>query len=153
MGQKDWERYLQDPRLPQGAKDDFQERLSSSITQGQRYEALGYLELALNEYQKENDRPIRSAIDAEIRQQSFCHVGDIYRKLGEIGKAILAYQEAMGLYNRYSLGHPTYEELAEVYLEQGEVEEAIKMCELGLERSPSWGLKQLLNKARSLLEG
>ncbi len=141
---------MQDPSTFQSTKDDLQAMWSSHLKRGEDFRFRGLLREAIQEYEKEMDRPINATIDAEIVESAFWQMGNAYRELGEVEKAIAAYQKALELFRQYRVGMWPHQSLAELYLEQGRVNEAIDLCNEELEKSNSWGAKQILEKAMAL---
>jgi tetratricopeptide (TPR) repeat protein len=141
---------VEDPSMPQSTKDDLQTMWSSHLKRGRDFHVRGMLREAIREYEREMDRPINAPIDAEIVESAFWQMGNAYRELGQVEKAITAYEKALELFRQYRVGTWPHESLAELYLEQGRIEEAIDLCNEELEKTDSWGAKQLLAKAMAL---
>jgi tetratricopeptide (TPR) repeat protein len=144
-------RHFDTPDTPQSVKDDVHALMGSHVTKGVRLQTQGLLREAIAESAKEHERPIKSSIDAEIVQTSYWHVGRVYRQLGELGKAIAALLKAAELLQQHHAGSSPYEDLAEIFIEQGELDKAIEMCQESLRLSPRTKYaQQLLDKAIEL---
>ncbi len=144
-------RHFDTPDTPQSVKDDVHALLGSHLTKGVRLQTQGLLHEAIAEFAKEHARPIKSSIDAEIVQTSYWHVGRVYRQLGELDKAIAALLKAAELLQQHGVGSSPYEDLAEIFIEQGELDKAIEMCQEDLRIWPHAPYpRQLLEKAIEL---
>ena len=146
-------RFLDDPKSDDAAKDNIRSLMTSHLTAGMQLQQKGLLREAIEEYAKENDRPIRSDIDAEITQKSYGHIGMVYRQLGELESAEAAFQKARELWKRYHVGVSPHHDLAEMLIEQGKLDEAIGVCQELLEDMPDGGIKRLHAKAVAMKKG
>jgi tetratricopeptide (TPR) repeat protein len=142
-------KFMQGPEISETIKDGLNQLLTSHLASGQEYERKGMLEEAIVEYAKEYDRPIKSGIDAEIVQKAYCQTGEVYRKLGKVAEALKYLQKARGLLAIHGVGTVPHMYLAELYMEQGQIDEAIEVYEEYVEKWPqNNAMKQLLLKAR-----
>lgn len=146
-------KFLESPDAHEGDKENIQALMTSRLTTGMELQKQGRLHEAIAEFTKENTRPINSDIDAEIVQKSYWHLGVVYSKLGDSEKAIAAFQEARALLKLHGVGASPHGELAEIFIEQGRLDEAIELCQEWLEKSRSGWAKQLLERAIALKEG
>jgi tetratricopeptide (TPR) repeat protein len=146
-------RIIEDPNTPQSVKNDLQALMASRLRHGVRLRSRGLLREALQEFETETNRPINTSIDAEIVESAFWQTGNVYRQLGEVEKAIAAYEEALKLTRQYRVGISPYEDLVELYLEQQRFDEAIVLCQESLEIWPSEEMKRLLANATALKSG
>ena len=142
-------KFLQDPRIPRDVKNGVNTLLTSHLASGQKYERMGMLDEAIAEYAKEYDRPIKSVIDAEIVQKAYCQTGEIYRELRQVAKSMMYFQKARELLNMYGAGTSPHMYLAEMLIEQGQIDSAIEVYEEYVQKWPDDNaMKQLLFKAR-----
>jgi tetratricopeptide (TPR) repeat protein len=139
--------FLNDPNNDEEAKNNIRSLMTSHLATGMKLQGQGLLREAIEEFAKENNRPIHSAIDKEIAQKSYVHIGDVYRKLGEVENAKAAFQKARELLKLYRVGSAPHYDLAEIMIEEGQLDEAIAICQEALEDVPDGGIKQLLAKA------
>lgn len=139
--------FLDDPNQDELAKDNIRELMSSHLITGMNFQTQGLLHEAIKEFSKENDRPVISDIDKEIVQKSYVHMGVAYRKLGEIENAKAAFTKGYELWKEYNLGTAPHHDLAEILIEQGQLDAAIALCQELLADIPDGGMKQLLAKA------
>ncbi len=153
----DWHKSLKDfvrrhaNNLPASVMNDANELMASHLTTGMQLQMQGLLSEAIVEYSKEHNRELKSSLDAEIVQTSYWHVAQVYRKLGELDQAIIALLKAEELLEQYHVGTSPHYDLAEIFIKQGKVDEAIEACEKGLRIwSKSSGLKQKLIEAQDL---
>lgn len=146
-------RKMKDPGIPQSTKDDLQIMMTSHLRRGEVLRFQGLLHEALIELEQEKERPINAPIDAEIVESAFWQMGNVYRQLGEIEKAIAAFEKALELFRQYGFGVSPHENLAELYLDQQRIDEAIALCQESLEKAPSWRTKQILSRAMALKSG
>jgi tetratricopeptide (TPR) repeat protein len=144
---------IKDPGIPKSTTDDLQAMMTSHLRRGEVLRFQGLLHEALKEFEKEKERPINAPIDAEIVESAFWQMGNVYCQLGEVENAIAAYEKALELIRQYRVGVSPHEDLAELYLEQQRVDEAIALCQECLERWPSGRAKQLLARAMALKSG
>jgi tetratricopeptide (TPR) repeat protein len=144
---------MRDPTMLPSVKNELQIMMASHLRRGEVLRFRGQLREALQEFEKEMERPIDAYIDAEIVESAYWQMGNTYRQLGEVGKAMAAYEKALELFRKYGVGVGPQENLAELYLEQGQVDEAIALCKEVLEETSSWPAKQLLAKALALKSG
>ena len=124
--------------------------LASHITGGRELEARGLLREAIAEYSREHSRPIASPIDAEIAQSSYWHVGMVHRRTGELEEAVKAFQAARELLERHGVGVHPHNDLAEVLIELGRLDDAIRVCEEELKLMDNWATRQLLARAAAM---
>ncbi|HET6594771.1 MAG TPA: tetratricopeptide repeat protein [Anaerolineales bacterium] len=143
-------KFLDNPNNEAEAKDDIRSLMASHLRKGIELQGQGFLHEAIDEFAKENSRPIKSNIDAEIAQNSYWHLGTIYRKLGDLANAKAAFEQAYDLWKQYHVGTPPHYDLAEILIEQGKIDDAIEICRALLERVPDQATKQLLAKALAL---
>jgi tetratricopeptide (TPR) repeat protein len=139
--------------IPKSTKDDLQAMMTSHLRRGEVLRFRGLLHEALEEFEKEKDRPINAPIDAEIVESAFWQMSKVYRQLGEVENAIAAYEKALELFRQYGVGVSPHEGLAELYLKQHRVDEAIALCQECLERWPSSRARQLLARAMAIRSG
>ena len=142
--------FLDDPNNDEVAKDNIRKLMSSHLITGMKLQMEGSLHEAIEEFSKENERPVISDIDKEIVQKSYVHIGVAYRKLGEIENAKAAFMKAYELWKQYGIGSAPHYHLAEILIEQGQLDDAIAMCREQLADIPDGGIKQLLAKALEL---
>lgn len=140
-------KFLEDPENDGIAKDNIRSLMASHLITGMELQRQGLLREAIQEFTRENNRPINSDIDAEIAQKSYWHIGVAYRKLGEMDNAKAAFQSARDLLKQHRIGVAPHYNLAEILIEQGQFDEAIEVCQESLELGPDKGIKQLLAKA------
>ena len=143
-------RFLDNPNNEPAAKDDIRSLMASHLVTGMELQKQGLLREAIDEFAKENSRPIKSSIDAEIAQNSYWHIGTVYRKLGDLANAKTAFQQAYEFWEQYHVGTPPHYDLAEILIEQGQVDEAIAMCQGLLDHVPDQATKELLAKALAM---
>jgi tetratricopeptide (TPR) repeat protein len=148
-----FKRKMKDPGMPKSTRDDLQAMMTSHLRRGEVLRFQGLLHEALKEFEKEKERPISAPIDAEIIESAFWQMGNVYRQLGEVESAIAAYEKALELIQQYRVGVSPHEDLAELYLEQQRVDEAIALCQECLERWPSGRARQLLARAMAIRSG
>ena len=139
--------FLNDPNNDDEAKNGIRSLITSHLATGMKLQQQGLLREAIEEFTKENNRPINSAIDKEITQKSYVHIGVVYQKLGEIENAKAAFEKAHELWKLYGVGSAPHYDLAEIMIEEGKLDEAIAMCKELLEHVPDEGIKHLLAKA------
>lgn len=145
--------FLDDPNSDQTVKDDIRSLMTSHLVAGMELQKQGLLYEAVEEFAKENNRPINSNIDKEIVQKSYWHIGMVYQKLGKMKDAEEAFQRARELLEQYRVGVAPHYNLAEIFIEQGRFDAAIEVCQEALEEGPDGGIKQLLEKALVKKEG
>ncbi len=138
------QRFLDDPNNDEAAKNRTRSLIASHLVTGMKLQKQGLLREAIQEYAKENGRPINSDIDKEIVQESYVQIGVVYRKLGEVENATVAFQKARELWKQYGVGLAPHRDLAEILIQQGYLDEAIEICNELLEQIPDGGTKQLL---------
>ncbi len=148
-----FKKIMQDPTTSQGTKDDLQTMWDSHLRRGEKLQFQGLLREAIQEYEKEMERPIKSAIDAEIVESAFWQMGNAHRQLGETEQAVAAYEKALDLFRQYRVGVWPHGELAELYLEQKRVDEAIAVCEECLKQANSPKAREVLAQAVALKSG
>jgi tetratricopeptide (TPR) repeat protein len=148
-----FKRKMKDPGISQSTKDDLQIMMTSHLRRGEVLRFQGLLHEALIELEKEKERPINAPIDAEIVESAYWQMGNVYRQLGETEKAIAAYEKALELFRQYGFGVSPRDDVAELYLEQQRIDEAIALCQETLEEVPSWSTKQILSRAMALKSG
>jgi tetratricopeptide (TPR) repeat protein len=146
-------RFFDDPNTSESDKDNIRALMSSHLVNGVKLQQQGLLQKAIEEFSKENNRPIRSDIDKEIVQTSYFHIGTTYREMGEIEKAQVAFEKALELFRQYDVGSAPHYDLAEILLEQERFDEAILICRELLEVIPSTHVKQLLDKIMTIKRG
>jgi tetratricopeptide (TPR) repeat protein len=134
--------------LPAQAMNDTHELMASHLVSGKKLQMQGLLSEAIVEFSKEHHREIKSSLDAEIAQTSYWHVGQVYRELGKIEQAITALQKAEELLEEHGVGTSPHYDLAEIFIEQGRVDDVIEACQKGLRMWPrDPGIKQKLAEA------
>jgi tetratricopeptide (TPR) repeat protein len=131
-------------------KADIQALIASHLISGMRLQQQGLLEEAIAEYANENNRIIKTEIDAEIVQKSYWHIGMACRKLGQLENAISAFQKARELLKVHGVGASPHFDLAEIFVEMGRFDDAIEVCKELLEKIPDKGVKNILDKAVAL---
>lgn len=141
---------IEKSKIYESDKSDLRKLMASHLTTGQKLAHMGMLHEAIAEYEKEHTRPIQSSADALIVQESYDLKGEAYRKLGDNENAIVAFQKARDLLKQHGVGSWPQVALAEIYIEQGRLDEAIEMCQEVLARMSEWNAKQLLAKALAL---
>jgi tetratricopeptide (TPR) repeat protein len=124
--------------------------MGSHLLDGQKLWSQGKLHEAIAEYEKEHNRPIKKAVDAEILQNSYWYVGRAYRQLGDLEKALQAYRKAHELLQKHGVGSGTHAALAEIYIEQGRFDDAIAICQDALPAYQHKYEQMLLEKATAL---
>jgi tetratricopeptide (TPR) repeat protein len=140
-------KYLDNPDYDESAKNNIRSLMTSHLVTGMKLQKEGLLREAIDEFAKEHNRSITSDIDAEIVQNSYWHIGTVYRKLAELENAKAAFQRAYEYWKLYRVGTLPHYDLAEILIEQGQLDEAIAMCQELLDHIPDGGAKQLLAKA------
>jgi tetratricopeptide (TPR) repeat protein len=143
-------RFLNDPSIDEIAKNDIRALTTSHLATGMKLQQQGLILEAIQEFAKENNRPIHSDIDKEIIQNSYWHIGVAYRKVGELENAKFAFEKARELLKLYGVGHGPHYDLAEIMIEDGKLDEAIAICQELLSEVPDGGVKLLLAKALEL---
>ena len=146
-------RAIEQSDLYEGDKNDLRELMASHLTVGQKLVRMGMVREAIAEYEKEHTRPIKKSIDAEIVQKSYILKARAYRDLGDNESAVVAFQQARELLKQYGVGSGPEVDLAEIFIEQGRLDEAIELCQEVLARASNWNAKQVLAKALALKEG
>ncbi len=140
-------RFLDEPENDESAKTDVRSLLRSHLITGMRLQEKGLLHEAIEEFTKENNRPIHADIDKEIVQKSYWRIGMAYKELGQLANAEGAFKQARELLKLYKVGVSPHYNLAEIYIEQARIDEAIDVCQESLNDGPDGGIKQLLAKA------
>jgi tetratricopeptide (TPR) repeat protein len=146
-------KFLDNPDIEDSDKDNIRSLVSSHLITGMRLQEKGLLREAIEEFAKENNRSIKSDIDKEIAQKSYVQIGVAYRKLGEIENAKTAFEKARELWKLYGLGSAPHYDLAEILIEQGQLDEAIVVCQELVDDLPDSGVELLLAKAIILKKG
>jgi len=142
------QKFLNDPDVDDVAKNNIRALTTSHLATGMKLQQQGLLYEAIEEFAKENNRPIRSDIDKEITQKSYVHIGVAYKKLNDVENAKAAFEKARELWNLYGVGSAPHYDLTEILMEQEHFDEAISICQELLEQNPrSNDIKQLLAKA------
>ena len=141
------QRYLHNPKIDEIAKKDVRALMTSHLATGMKLQQQGLLREAIEEFAKENNRPIHSDIDKEISQTSYWHIGMAYRKLGDVENAKSAFWKAYELIKLYRVGTSPHYDLAEIMIEEDRLDDAIAMCQELLDDIPDGGIKLLLAKA------
>jgi len=144
------QKYLNNPNIDDAAKNDIQSLMASHLVTGMRLQEQGLLREAIEEFTKENNRPIKSDIDKEITQKSYWHIGTAYRMLGKIQNAKDAFEKALELWRLYGVGSAPHYDLAEILIEEGKFNDAIAICQELLDQIPDGGVKELLAKALAM---
>jgi tetratricopeptide (TPR) repeat protein len=145
---------LSHPNIDDGTKDDVRSLVASHLATGAKLKQQGLLHEAIEEFAKENKRPVRSSIDKEIVQSSYALIGRTYKDLGDIENAIAAFIKALELWRQYGYGSAPHYELAEILAEQGNIDEAIDLCQESLKDNPAdGGIKLLLEKLMVMKKG
>lgn len=142
--------FLNDPKNDDEARNNIRSLMTSHLATGMKFQQQGLLREAIEEFTKENNRPIYSDADKEISQSSYWHIGVVYRKLGDVENAKMAFQKAYELLKQYHVGTSPDYNLAEIMIEEGQFDEAIALCQDSLQNVPDGGIKQLLAKAIEL---
>ena len=146
-------KFLDNPDIEDSDKDNIRSLVSSHLITGMRLQEKGLLREAIEEFAKENNRSIKSDIDKEIAQKSYVQIGVAYRKLGEIENAKTAFEKARELWKLYGMGSAPHYDLAEILIEQGQLDEAIVVCQELVDDLPDSGVELLLAKAIILKKG
>lgn len=142
-------KFMQDPEISQSVKDGINSLFTSHLASGQEFERKGMLQDAIVEYMKEYNRPIKNGIDAEIVQKAYFQTGEVYRELGNLTEALRYMQKARELLIMYGVGSGPHKDLAEIYMEQGRIDEAIEVYEEYVRKWPENNvMKQLLIKGK-----
>jgi len=141
------QRFLDDPNSEETIKDDIQSLMTSHLVTGMKLQRQGLLREAIDEFAKENNRPTNSDIDKEIVQNSYVYIGVAYRELGKFENAKASFEKAYELWKQFGVGSMPHYDLAEILIEQGNLDDAIALCKELLTQVPSKRVKQLLAKA------
>lgn len=141
-------RAMRDRHLPQRAREGLQALWASHSTKGQEYRRQGRPREAIEEFRKDTEIDILGDGEAMVAENAFCLMGDTFMELEETESAIHAYEGALKLWRQYGYGSAPHASLAEAYLKQGRVDDAISICEEVPENARGWGVRQALEEAR-----
>ena len=141
-------RAMKDRRLPQRAREGLQALWASHSTKGQEYRRQGRPREAIEEFRKDTEIDILGDSEAMVAEKAFCLMGDTFMELEETESAIDAYEGALKLWRQYGYGSAPHVSLAEAYLEQGRIDDAIGICEEELDTPGSWAVRQVWEKAK-----
>jgi tetratricopeptide (TPR) repeat protein len=144
------DKFLSSPDVQRGLKELAQARRVSHLDQGDAYLHQGKLREAIEEYREDTELEITTYALASVVQTSFCHMGDTFRLLGELEQAVAAYTRAMEAWQEYGYGEMPLASLAAAYLEQGQVDDAIRVCEEHPEEAQDRCVQQVLAEAKRL---
>jgi tetratricopeptide (TPR) repeat protein len=144
---------LSDPEIDAEAKEAVQALTTSHLATGTHLKRQGLLHEAIEEYAKENKRPIHSNVDKEIAQSSYVLIGRTYKELNDLDNAKANFIKGLELWRLYGYGSAPHYELAEIFAEQGNLDEAIDLCKERLRDIPDGGIKLLLNKLLIMKQG
>jgi len=142
---------MRDPSLSDIAREGLEALWRSHSWKGHEYRREGKLKEAIEEFRKDTETVITDATQAGVPQMAFCSIGDVFMELDEVENAIVAYNQALELWDKYGYGCAPHESLARAYLKQGRVDDAIDVCEEFFRTSPGlvgWGVRQVLEEAR-----
>lgn len=146
--EKLYKKVMRDRSLPKGAREGLQALWASHSGKGNEYRLQGKLREAIEEYRKDTELDITGHAEATVVESAFCQIGDTFMQLGEVENAIAAYEKALELWREYGYGFAPHESLAEAYLSQGRIDDAIKICEESLKDLGSWKTRQILVEAK-----
>jgi tetratricopeptide (TPR) repeat protein len=147
--EKFYKKTMRRPDIPEPAREVMQAIAQSHAGQASLYRVQGRLREAIEEYHKDTELKVTSHAEATVVEVAFCNIGDTYVQLGEVENAITAYESALELWRQYGYGRVPYRSLAQAYLDQGRVKDAISVSREGLERSEDEDLKKILSKAEA----
>ncbi len=145
--------FMSDPAVQRGLAEWRQALRQSCRGQGDAYFWEGKAREAIEEYQKDTELAITTYAQAAIVEQAYCHMGDAYLALGELDQAIAAYSRAVELWRQYGYGELPLASLAAAYIEQGLVDDAIRVCEENPQDAEDPAVQQVLAQARHLKSG
>ncbi len=142
--------FLDDPENSEEDKDHVRAWITSHLIEAAKLRTEGRLLEAIQEYAKEIDRPIHSSVDKEIVQACHYWIGVVYRGLGETEKARAALEQAVELFRLHGVGILPHDDLAEILIEAGELDEAIAILQEVRDGIPEARARDLLSKAQAL---
>jgi tetratricopeptide (TPR) repeat protein len=152
-GKARFDEWLQEPAVQQGFKEMAQARNVSHRAQGDELFHDGKPREAIKEYRKDTRLEITTFALAATVESAYCHMGDAYLLLGELDNAIAAYTKALRVWQRYPYGENPIASLAAVYLQIGQVDEALRVCEENPEYVQDACVQPILAEARRLKAG
>jgi tetratricopeptide (TPR) repeat protein len=150
---KSIDEFLSDPAVQRGTQELARADQASHRPQGDAYFQEGKFREAIEEYRKDTELEITTYAQASVVQRGFCHMGDAFLFLGELEEAVAAYKQALEMWQAYGYGQMPLASLAVAYLEQGELEEAMRVCEAHPEEAQDPCVQQVLAKCRRLQAG
>jgi tetratricopeptide (TPR) repeat protein len=133
--------------IPQPARAVLQALAHSHAAQASMLRWRGKLREAIEEYRQDIKPGTTNYGEVVVAEEAYCHIGDIYMELGEIEDAIVAYESALDLWRMYSSGRMPYDVLANAYLKQERLDDAIRICKEALEESSDAQVEQILVEA------
>jgi len=154
QGLKDLDEYWSRPEVQRGMSELAQAEQISHYAQGQAlFHDEGKFREAIEEYRKDTELEITTFALAYVVERAYCHMGDAYYFLEEIDNAAEAYEQALKVWRAYGYGQMPLASLAAVYLQQGRVDDAIRICEECQENEDDYCLRYVLEEARRLKAG
>ncbi len=148
-----FDEFFSDPAVQQGLEELAQAEQASRQPQGNSYFHDGKLREAIEEYSKDTELEITTYALASVVERAYCHMGDAYLFLGEFEDAVVAYTRALETWRAYGYGEMPHASLAAAYLEQGRVDDAIRVCEEHPAEAEDPCVKHVLAEARRLKGG
>jgi tetratricopeptide (TPR) repeat protein len=148
QGNDGFDEFLADPAVQRGLKELALADQLSRLAQGHAYFHEGKMREAIEDYHKDTGLEITTYALASVVQRAFCHMGDAYLFLGELDDAVAAYTRAMEIWRAYGYGQMPLASLAAAYLEQGHLDEAIRVCEEHPEDAADPCVQRVLVEAR-----
>jgi tetratricopeptide (TPR) repeat protein len=145
--------FFSDPAVQRGLREMAQAERVRCLEQGDLYLRQGKLREAIAEYGKDTQLEISTYGLAATVQKAYCHMGDAFRLLGEWDNAVAAYTRAMEVWQAYGYGEMPLASLAVAYVEQGQVAEAIRLCEEHPEEADDPCVRQLVAELGRLKSG
>jgi tetratricopeptide (TPR) repeat protein len=153
QGSSSFDEFFSDPALQQGLKELAQAERLSRRPMGDSYFHEGKPREAIEEYSKDTELEITTYALASVVEQAFCHMGDVFLFLGELEDAVGAFTRAMEIWRAYGYGQMPLASLAAAYLEQGQVDDAIRICEEHPEEAEDPCVQRVLAESRRLKAG
>jgi tetratricopeptide (TPR) repeat protein len=154
-GQEDnrFDEFFSDPAVQQGLRELAQAEQASRQPQGNSYFYEGKLREAIEEYRHDTELEITTYALASVVERAYCHMGDAFLFIGGLEDAVVAYTRALETWQAYGYGEMPHASLAAAYLEQGRVDDAIRVCEEHPVEAEDPCVKHVLAEARRLKEG